>query len=56
MTGRPSYTFRDAESAPECRECGEEMVFLEEQGGVFNERDVYGCSECGGTVEDRWTF
>lgn len=56
MTGRPSYTFRDTDAAPECGDCGEDMVFLEEKEGVFNERDVYGCSSCGATVEDRWTF
>lgn len=56
MTGLPSFTFRDAERNPECEACEEEMVFLERRRGTFNERDVYGCGECGTTFEDRWTF
>ncbi|MDY6770028.1 MAG: hypothetical protein SVU88_03575 [Candidatus Nanohaloarchaea archaeon] len=56
MTGQPSFTFRDRDTAPQCRDCGEETVFLEERDGVFNERDVYACRECGSTVVDRWTF
>lgn len=56
MTGQPSYTFRDTDETPACRDCDVEMVFLEEREGVFGETDVYACNGCGTTVEDRWTF
>ncbi|MDY6769308.1 MAG: hypothetical protein SVW02_04340 [Candidatus Nanohaloarchaea archaeon] len=56
MTGRPSFTFRDTEESPECGDCGTDMVFLRQEGGVYNERDVYACSDCGTTFQDRWTF
>lgn len=58
MTGEPEYTFRDTDEMPECRNCGEEMVFVEhtETGGEFNERDRYRCEECGAELEDRWTY
>lgn len=56
MTGSPSFTFRDRPDNPECTECSTEMTFLEQREDTFHERDVYGCSECGTTFEDRWTF
>ncbi|MDY6774118.1 MAG: hypothetical protein SVS85_02860 [Candidatus Nanohaloarchaea archaeon] len=56
MTGQPTFTFRGREENPECRDCNEEMVFLEEREGAFNERDVYACKECGTTFQDRWSF
>ncbi len=56
MTGQPSFTFRERDENPSCVGCGEEMEFHGSRTGTFNEKDVYGCRECGTEFEDRWTF
>ncbi len=55
MTGQPSFRFRGGEN-PECTDCGIEMVLIEEEAGVYGDRDRYGCADCGSVVVDRWSY